>query len=75
MDIIDKAQESIEKEDAARFAARRFVPLQHTGECHNCGDAVDANRVFCDATCRDDFDKRRRLNLITGAHRSTGSGH
>jgi ribosomal protein L32 len=61
MDIIDKAQENIEKEDAARFAARRSVSLPHTGECHNCGETVAPDRLFCDVDCRDDYDRRQRL--------------
>ena len=60
-DIIDQAQDLIEKEAASRLAARRFTFLAPTGECYNCGEVVAHDRLFCDADCRDDYDRRQRL--------------
>ena len=35
------------------------VALPYTGECYNCGDPTPASVNFCDADCRDDWDKRQ----------------
>ncbi|EBX7464781.1 hypothetical protein DS565_01030 [Salmonella enterica subsp. enterica serovar Bareilly] len=34
--------------------------LPETGHCYNCGDSVPYG-LFCDADCRDDYDKRERF--------------
>jgi hypothetical protein len=60
-DIIDQANDLIEREMAARLSARRASPMPPTGECYNCGEQLDGDRRFCDADCRDQFDKRQRL--------------
>lgn len=54
MDIADQAeqQESMQRE-ASISAARVFTGtrLQHTGDCHNCGERVLAPKLFCDGRC------------------------
>lgn len=60
-DIIDQANDLIEREMAARLAARRAPTLPATGECHNCEAPLDGELRFCDADCRNDYDRRQRL--------------
>ena len=57
-DIADKAEEHIEREEAAIIAAIRAQASQDArsmvgiGECLWCGEKIDSRR-FCDADCRD----------------------
>lgn len=61
MDEADLAQARAEREDEAR---RRFrvAPREsvgpYTGYCYNCGVPVIDPRRWCDADCRDDWEKR-----------------
>lgn len=59
-DIIDQANDLIEREMQARLASRRNTMLPPTGECYNCAEPVIENRRFCDAECRDEYDRRAR---------------
>lgn len=36
------------------------VPVMGIGRCHACGDRVDEGRRWCDADCRDDWEKGER---------------
>lgn len=36
------------------------VPVMGTGRCHSCGDRVEDGRRWCDADCRDDWEKGER---------------
>lgn len=60
-DIIDQANDHIEREMKMRLEHRRASMLPATGECLNCGEHLDGERRFCDVDCRDDYDKRQRL--------------
>lgn len=40
---------------------RRSLP--ETGSCHNCGEIL-ACGLFCDADCRDDYEKRERFSAM-----------
>ena len=60
-DIIDQANDLIEREMKMRLAQRRTSVLPPIGECYNCGEHLDGDRRWCDADCRDDHDKRERL--------------
>lgn len=60
-DEFDRASEleTRQREDAlARVRSR--VGLLPCGACHNCGEELPPGRLFCDADCRDDFEKRHR---------------
>ena len=59
-DIVDQANDHIEREMQQRLAANRVVELQPCGSCYNCGDDVDPGRKFCSLECREDFDRRAR---------------
>lgn len=47
----------------------RETALPTTGFCHNCGDPAE-NAAFCCVECRDDWDKRKRLE--GGMHNAGG---
>lgn len=51
-------------EEMQREAALRHRKPQLTAcrRCHNCGAAVLSKFLFCDADCRDDFEKRQRFS-------------
>ena len=60
-DEIDRASELEERQRAdALSRVRTRVGLLLCGACHNCGERLPAGRLFCDADCRDDFEKRTR---------------
>ena len=59
-DIVDQANDNIEREMNARLSARLTRGLEPNGSCHNCSEAVPDGRLFCDLECRDDLDRRLR---------------
>lgn len=61
-DPIDEANDLVirENEQAVENALNRpDEPLPQTGRCHNCGEPV--TELFCDADCRDDWERRKRM--------------
>lgn len=61
MDIFDRAQALEEKErDACVDRARNRPSMPSIGHCYNCDEALAAGQLFCDADCRDDYEKRVR---------------
>lgn len=56
-DIGDRAQEIQEQELAARLAERKPEGPQATGYCLSCGEKTEAPRRWCDARCRDLWEK------------------
>ena len=57
-DDADRADRMIEQTVAdAIAAARRARALPYTGLCHWCGDVTGGGRRFCDADCRDDWER------------------
>jgi len=70
MDDIDRAQfrdqqyqDDCERE--RRYQAAKAI-LPATGECLYCGEPLVEGRRFCDARCRDDWERRQKLKLIQG---------
>lgn len=61
-DIADLAQAHIEREAPYLMASRKRVTHVANGECHNCYEPVPAG-LFCDAFCREDFEKREARGL------------
>jgi hypothetical protein len=58
-DIIDQANDKAAQDtDLAIQAARSGHPLPYIGHCYNCEHGLDAPLRFCDAHCRDDYDRR-----------------
>lgn len=61
MDEMDYASRT--SEFLTDVALRNKKPeLPQTGRCHNCEEPI-ASGKFCDADCREDYDKRRFFNV------------
>ena len=60
-DIIDQANDLAEQLTAAYVAyqRRQNARLAYTGQCYNCETSTPAGHNFCDADCRDDWQKRQ----------------
>lgn len=65
-DIIDDANDHVERELALRIQAARGVVHQHSPECLNCGDPSLPGSSYCCKDCRDDDEKRKRQLRIQG---------
>lgn len=60
----DLEQQTIELhfQQAMHQSKKKVVTLQPTGECYNCDEKVEIDKLFCDADCRDDYEKRKRAD-------------
>lgn len=62
-DIFDRASE-LEEADRAALIAAACKPtgpkLQPNGECHECGEPVEAPRIFCNSDCAKEFARRNK---------------
>ncbi len=47
-------------------AASRFRPAEATGGCLFCATPLPLHLRFCDADCRDDYDREQRIKAIGG---------
>ncbi len=56
-DCVDTANALSELHLAADIKNVKSSPLPFTGFCYNCNDELAVMR-FCDADCRDDYQKR-----------------
>lgn len=69
-DDIDRAQDRDAEYTADCVAQVSYKAAQHrlgyTGHCHFCGDITGGGRRFCDADCRDDYERERRLKKQIG---------
>lgn len=63
-DIIDDSQELQEAQIAAAIAKRKKVP-EKTGLCLACDEPVHEG-VFCDADCREFYERAERIRAIKG---------
>lgn len=63
MDIFDQAS-AVEQmhRDIALQNVRRGPAIAETGFCLNCETQVPAGHRWCDADCRDDWERARRRN-------------
>jgi len=71
-DDIDRAQArdlqyQADCERERRYRAAR-PGLPYTGNCHYCGAITGGGRRFCDADCRDAWDRERRLKQMQGVN-------
>ncbi len=58
MDDLDRARHYQDQMNAAAVSKRKPEPgLPFTGECHNCGEAVEAPKRFCDSDCADEWEE------------------
>ena len=60
-DIIDMANDLADQLTSAYVAHERQQNplLTYTGQCYNCDAPTPAGHNFCDADCRDDWQKRQ----------------
>lgn len=60
-DIADIANDAAEQALASHLANARGATsaLPYTGNCHYCGDITGGGARFCDADCRDDYQRER----------------
>ena len=61
VDDVDKATEQVQKgiEDTLKNIST-VIPKNITGECFTCGQAVDNERRWCNADCRDNYEKTQK---------------
>ena len=63
MDEADRAQARMEQEAELLRRRPRAPDLPYTGQCYWCGETLPPPRRWCDADCRDDWERdhaRRR---------------
>lgn len=66
-DICDQADDVIQAGlDNAADAARHAGRLPARGRCHNCDALLVGDLRFCDADCRDDWQRREDQRRRTG---------
>ncbi|MEK0235030.1 hypothetical protein GO283_04559 [Ralstonia solanacearum] len=68
-DTIDMAADQAEQQLAGQIAAVRQAARDARsvdGVCRNCGELVSHGGVFCDADCRDDYERVARARRING---------
>lgn len=61
-DALDRASIEEQRElDRCIAAAKQSTkpPLPAIGSCHNCDESLRPGMRFCDADCRDDYEKRK----------------
>ena len=68
---MDDADRASEREDIAREVAvaairRRIEAMPSLGYCYYCGEALRAGKRFCDADCRDDYERQENMRKRTG---------
>jgi len=62
-DPVDRAvveQERLLEEHLRQALKQPVEKLADLGICHNCHEGTTAGQRFCDADCRDDYEKRSR---------------
>ena len=67
-DIIDMANDLVDRLTAAYVAYERDQAprLTYTGQCYNCDAPTPHGHNFCDADCRDDWQKRQAAQKRSG---------
>jgi len=61
MDEADRAERQEQMARDAALKVRRPVPsVEANGECHHCGDIVPDGVRWCDAGCRDGWERRKK---------------
>ena len=60
-DDADRAQQFEQIQLAQSLSFRQDSSLRRNGVCHNCGEAVSADALFCDGACEQDHTRIRRM--------------
>lgn len=60
-DEIDLASDMMEAQisRAVANAAGQEIPINPTGKCLNCREPVKDGRRWCDAECREEYERRK----------------
>lgn len=68
-DILDQAADLTERERTYLLEEHRKrvenSRIKAKGSCYNCEEPLEADLIFCDIDCRDDYEyvmKRRKVN-------------
>ncbi|TVO53834.1 hypothetical protein [Denitromonas halophila] len=56
-DVIDQANDRAARDLLLAQQQRRPEGPQACGTCHNCGEPVASRLRWCDAQCRDDWER------------------
>ncbi len=56
-DVIDQANDRAERDTALAAQQRKPVGPEWAGYCHNCGKDLPWPARWCDADCRDDWER------------------
>lgn len=62
-DEVDIASEVEQLRTDAALSARERHALPETGHCYNCNEVISSG-LFCDADCRDDYEKREKFSAM-----------
>ena len=67
-DVFDQASEREERDREAAIAAQRnrTAVLTDIGHCYFCGETHSDGRRFCDADCRDGYERQEKMKARTG---------
>jgi predicted nucleic acid-binding Zn ribbon protein len=65
MDEADAADATVEQH-LKRALARRNATLPAVGQCYSCAEPVDDGRRFCDADCRQDWERAEKARRMNG---------
>lgn len=60
-DPLDRAAAETESMISAAVSVRKPEGPVATGECHNCGEHVGEGMRWCNAACRDDWEREQEL--------------
>lgn len=68
MDIIDQAaeRELMDRSISLAVHANHAPALAPVGICYNCESSVPKGVCFCDADCRDDYERRKAAERRCG---------
>lgn len=70
MDDIERAQEQEQKDrDSSLSAARNRPALPAIGQCYYCEASAPPGACFCDAACREDYERQKAAERRNGVAR------
>ena len=67
MDVIDQSESTLQINETLALQQRKDAGPPPCGECHYCGEPLNDGRRFCDADCRDDWQKRQAAQKRNGS--------
>lgn len=65
-DEASATQELLESVAIANVRNQKQFLLKPAGFCHNCGEGLKVDLLFCDADCRDDWERERAAKRRAG---------